>query len=132
MRDSERQELSRFVYQHLRERDFRDRLVASAPDGTKPIITVLPSDRTHDLLKNLAALGGAANVVLGVANGVLIFVMEQTGEAAQDDVHVLTADCTVGVLLARVMVDGDKGQYRFASPGDENGVGWAELVGLKS
>jgi hypothetical protein len=49
MSDPERRQLSRFVYEHLRHPDFRRRLEATVPDGTKPIKIVLPSDQVRDL-----------------------------------------------------------------------------------
>ena len=124
----DRASITRMVYSRLAtERDFRRRLTAAAPDGIHPIIVALPDQPVDYLLRDLASVGGAANVVIPALNGLVVLAMTQD---AADDAGVrsavprLRSDCTVGVLLTRLHVDlgGSPGEmsYRFVVTGPDS------------
>jgi len=132
MSDLNRANVTRFVYEQLRNRSFRSKLKVTSSEGATPIVVALPSDPTSTLLSELDAVGGAANVVLPVGDGVLIFGMHQADGDDTEDIPTLTERCTVGVFLARVVSDGGRGRYKFRGLGSDHESGRAELLGLAS
>jgi hypothetical protein len=126
-----RERVTRLVYDNLSDRAFRQCLTATAEDGSRPIIVVLPADPMLELVRKVEAAGGAGNIVMPKANGFVVVAVERD---AQDDkdAGLLTPDCTAGVFVARVLADGAGNSYRFAveGPGERRGTGRAELVAL--
>lgn len=117
MHDVDRATLTETVYRHLASRDFRKRLSATAPDGSRPIIVTLRDDLMRGLLEQLDGAGGAANVVVPAFNGFLVVSMI-TGSLTEyspdeSEVDELTADCTVGVFVERLGIDEGHAWYRF-------------------
>ncbi len=136
MDDVERAAITRLVYRRLTDPGFRDRLTAKASDGTRPIVVVLPGDSLERLLADVERLGGAANVVLPVLNGVVVIAMAASAnsDAIDPGVAQLTSDCTVGLFFARLRIDGDEAAYRFVMerPDHRRDAGSAEMVALTS
>lgn len=64
------------VYSRLATPQFRKRLTAKAPDGTHPILVVLPHEPIGALLDQMNTVSGAANVVVPLKGGLAIIAME--------------------------------------------------------
>lgn len=142
MPNVDRASMTRLIYRRLTDPDFRDRLSAVAPDGSLPIIVTLRDDPMTDLLHKVATAGGAANVVVPALNGFLVIDMEVGGSSASagpgSDTDKLTADCTVGVFVARLAVDNDAATYHLIMEPDDEATahdhagGRAKVVALGS
>lgn len=137
MRDVDRDSITRFVYSKLTDADFRGRLRALAPDGSRPLTIALRSDQVRLVLDDVLAKGGASNVVVPALNGIVVAAMQLDGGAPhQVDLRsALVADCTMGVLLARMSFDpgsGGSATYMFMYPraDAQQGSGQAEVVAL--
>lgn len=76
MANVNRSTLTRYVYQRLAEPDFRQRLTATSPDGSHPIIVALRGDPMAGLLQKLHKAGGAGNVVVPVLNGFVVLAIQ--------------------------------------------------------
>ncbi|HSH61280.1 MAG TPA: hypothetical protein VK988_16890 [Acidimicrobiales bacterium] len=132
MDDVDRSDVTEFVYQRLADPCFRERLTATASDGTRPILVALRDDPMSRLTADLDQLGGSGNVVMPMLNGFVVIAMRADhDDDCADEVHTLTRDCTVGVFVARLQADGDSAVYRFAIEGsDRREGGRAEVVAL--
>ena len=128
--DMDRAEITRSVYQRLADPRFRARLTATAPDGTRPILIALRTDPMSALLDQLDAVGRAASVVVPYLNGFFLLTMHEDADASDDAVQPLTADCTVGVFLARMLTEDQPTVYGFQRPNRSSETGTAELVAL--
>ena len=134
MPDQDRQTVLKSVYQRLRDPDFGQRFIVGA-DGTRPIFVALPSDAMGTVLDALDHNGGAGNVVVPVLNGYMVVRMTsaQTDDHGDDDCSAenLTSDCTVGVFIHRLWIDGNDACYRFVRPdGSSAESGRAGVVAL--
>lgn len=135
MADVDRAELLKAVYRKLADRQFRECLTAQAADGTHPITVALRDDLVVDLLTQITAAGGGSNVVVPALNGFVVIAMftdTPSVQAADPEAMQLKHDCTVGLLVARVMFDGVDGAdltYNLVGPGTPQ-RGRAELVAL--
>jgi hypothetical protein len=134
MADVDRQAVTKRVYRKLAEPSFRKRLTAVLPDGTRPIIVALPSDRVLGLIIDVARSGGAANVAMPMLNGFLVFTIhiepDSVGKTAPSG--RLSPECTVGLFVERLRIDGGTAVYHFAverSTGSRD-TGSAELVAV--
>jgi len=133
----DRDEITRFVYQRLLDRGFRDHLTAVGDDGGHPVIVALREDPMSRVIDHVEAAGGAGNVVVPFRNGLMVFCFTNAREVSDDepltDDHcqdVLTSDCTVGVFVARLHIE-SASVYRFTrGAGQPEGMGRAELVAV--
>ncbi len=138
MHDMDRAAINRMVFHKLSDRAFRQRLTAVAPDGTRPIVAALPSDQLSELIGPIVAVGGGANIVVPWLNGILaftLFVEHRPDDVPADvDVEGHLGDCTLGVFLARLLVDGGGGRFAYAvtftDVGGEPTQARAELVAV--
>jgi hypothetical protein len=136
MVDVDRDAVGRFVFGRLAsDAEFRARLTATAPDGSRPILVALPGDRMSSVLANLDAFGGAGNVVVPLYGGVVVLAMRNAAPrvvgAFEPSDRDITPDCTVGVFLQRVSGDADQSGYRFIFEHDgHTDAGTAELVAI--
>ncbi len=131
MDDVDRSDVTEFVYRRLADPCFRERLTATASDGTRPIVVALRDDPMSRLIADLDQLGGSGNVVMPMLNGFVVIAMRADDDDCAGEVHTLTPDCTVGVFCARLQADGDHAVYRFAIEGpDRRESGRAEVVAL--
>jgi len=118
--DGERGGLTALIARKMIEPEFTD-LLKRAPDGSIPVVPALRSDRIADALAEVEASGGVANLVVPVSNALMIVSLSRVPGDCDHGSHgpaVLSADETVGVLLARLIEDGgmEKGcTYRFAT-----------------
>lgn len=146
MLDVDRAAITKYVYKRLADAAFRDRLTATAPDGTRPIAVALREDPLNPLLKHIRRLGGACNVVVPMLNGIVVIAFDvsvtppgnaRKARSKADETPVLTTACTVGVFVERLRFDaGLSGETTYAfriqqdlAP-DEAVSGRAEVVAL--
>ncbi len=142
MPDMDRAAMTRLVYQRLARPEFRKRLSATAPDGTRPIIVVMRDDPVRTLIDQVRAVGGASNVVLPALNGIMVVAMEaELGSVSADarggiTPELLRDDSTVGVLFERLVLDmasgGPEVNYTFVleGPNERTEHGEAKVVAL--
>lgn len=138
MADMDRAATTRFVYERLARPGFRSRLTATAPDGTRPVIVTMREDPLGVLVDQVRTAGGAGNVVLPTLNGVVVLAVTTVeGDGAPDGgLPALRSDCTVGVLLARLGLDGllpEEGvvhDFTVVGPDSRTERGRAELIAL--
>jgi hypothetical protein len=126
------------VMERLGDPAFRKLLTAVAPNGDRPIIPALNSDLFKDVLQAVDVHGGVGNVCVPVKNG--YFVLSVTTNAAGEPgasgtafgAHPhLTAACTMGVLLARLVQDGNEGErFTYLVSDDSPETAQAELIGV--
>jgi len=119
MADVDRDAVVAAILGRLQESSFR-KLLAVAPDGTRPILPALLSDTFASVLKEAHVAGGIANLVVPVSNGYFVVQLRTSPAAAHEIASkpALRADCTVGVLLARLIQDGPENSYVVLSPCD--------------
>lgn len=133
--DDLREEILRSVHRRLPSREFADRLTLRGEDGMTPVVVVLSTDPVRRLLDEVLAMGGASNVVAHILDGLMIFAMETTTVPAKDSPpDQLSAECTVGVLLAHLIEQGGgKQTYTFRTRGETTcgSAAGASLVGAK-
>jgi len=135
----DRAAMTRLVYQRLADPGFRRLLHATAPDGTRPIIVVMPDDPILGLLHQVRAAGGSGNVVFPALNGVVVLTMEAASDATSTDIEgaegdvtpsPLRSDSTVGVFLERLRLDvafsGPAVSYEFIVEGTDERTERAE------
>jgi len=137
MASVDRAAITKFVYQRLADPSFRDCLTAKARDGSRPIIVALRDDPVRALLADVAAMGGTANVAIPALNGVVVLAVKpepvrHRASGSEPKPEYLTADCTVGVFLERLRLDGGEATYRFVVRGPDRKTkhGSAEVVAL--
>lgn len=142
MPDMDRAAMTRLVYQRLVNLEFRERLQATAPDGTRPIIVAMREDPIRALIEQVKAAGGSGNVVFPALNGIMVVTMEaELGSVSTDtrgDVTpaLLRDDSTVGVLFERLVLDmasmGPEVNYTFVleGPNARTERGEAKVVAL--
>lgn len=131
MADLRRDDLTRQVYARMVNADFRALLTAVAPDGSRPVVVALPSDLVRDVLPRVESLGGAANLVVPVRNGFMVVgIRSHPDITTRDESALLVDDCTVGLLLSRVMEDMDRGYELAYEFGDVKSHATADLAGL--
>lgn len=130
MADMDRDSLTEMVYRRLATPGFRQRLTATAPDGSRPVLVATRDELMSSILQRLAAMGGAGNVVVPHLNGLVVLAMEAEEPAGQVGKEQLTATCTVGVLVERMALTG-AGTYWFQFPdGPALHSAHAEVVAL--
>jgi len=120
MPDMQRDDVVSWVYRRLGDHDFTRQLTAKAPDGSRPVVVVMPEDTMPALGGQILAVGGAANVAVPFLNAVMVFALH--AEHGDDDIdpcdgNLLATDCTVGLLMARIGVDGGGMTYRYMADG---------------
>jgi hypothetical protein len=99
------------VAKRLIKPEFAALLTAVAPDGTKPVIPALLSDKLAEVNEQLEAAGGCGNVVIPFANSVAILVMKKApSRTRKHPPQVLHGDCTMGVFIARIAQDAPNGE----------------------
>lgn len=146
MRDVDRAAVTKYVYKRLADANFRDRLIAAAPDGTRPIAVALREDPLGSLLSHIDNLGGACNVVVPLLNGIVVVAFEisstppssaQKSRSKTGKTPMLTTACTVGVFIERLRLDAmDAGEATYAfrvegdKPSSEAVTGKAGVVAL--
>jgi hypothetical protein len=138
MRDMDRAELTKAVYNKLTESRFRERLTATAPDGSRPITVALREDSIRSLLERIELVGGSSNVVVPTLNGfVVISVVGESGRKRSTDQRpdVLNGHCTVGVFMERLRLDGPHGEavtylFEVKDRAQKTERGRAELVAV--
>ena len=134
MVDVDRSAITELVYRRLADPRFRERLTATAPDGTRPIVVALRDDPVRRVIAEVDALGGSGNVALPMLNGFVVFAVEgdEDAEEVDGEGHLITSECTVGVFFERLRMDGGQGAYRFVIEGPDHRreAGRAELVAL--
>lgn len=137
MLDMDRAKLTEMVYRRLSDPSFRRRLTATAPDGSHPVVVVTREDSVSFMLSRLDASGGTGNVVAPFLNGLVVLAMDATVPTPKggEEVPSLTTDCTVGVLVERMLMDmprGGSSVYQFIIKGGstEERRGHAEMVAL--
>src|SRR5688500_6561635 len=114
MHDMTREQLHKLVYQLLAEPLFQQRLTKVAADGTRPIVLALRGDRMTNVLAELEARGGCGTLVAPAQDGVVMLPMTRTAQSVgTGDSFQIAGNCTVGVFLERVAVEGP-GRYAFA------------------
>jgi len=133
-RAEQRAAVTHLIYERLADPAFQQTLIATDAEGNAPILVALPSDPVHRLLRDVARVGGSANVATPYRNGIIVYTVEAEPGAAggRGRSADLDAGCTVGVLLERLHLDGDEATYRFAValPDHTRGVGRAEVVAV--
>jgi hypothetical protein len=133
IRDVDRRWLRSYVLRRLADPSFCEGLTAVAPDGSRPVIVALRDDGMTDVLRELHARGGSGNLIVPHFNGYVIVAMTRlTG--APDEQHgsepvALTTECTVGLFVERLKMDGSE-LYYFVGETDSHDFGTAEVVGL--
>lgn len=128
-----RAELTRYVYRHLADSRFRERLTAADADGNRPVLVALPEDRVRRVVLDVLAAGGAANVAVPLLNGFVTFAVTLRSHSEEPASGVrLAADCTIGLFLERARIDGEHAIYRFFIEGvnERTESGSAELVAV--
>lgn len=134
MASMDREQVLRFVYRRLADPALRARLIVRDSEGTSPLLVALREDKMRDVLADLSAMGGAANLVVPLLNGVAILALSADEAVDRDEPSpgdLLAAECTVGVLLERLHMDGDEARYAFVM--HEQGShrhGQAELIAI--
>lgn len=128
----DRQAIMELAYRKLRDPAWRSRLTAHAPDGSRPIVFALADDPMQKVVKDADNVGGSANVVLPVLNGIAVFTIEDaTPEDLANGAPRITEECTVGLFFQRLVADGGHATYCLPSAGNEHSdSGRAELVAL--
>jgi len=135
MGDMDRTTLCRFVYRRLADPLFRERLTAAADDGSRPLIFCLPDDSLRLLVERVKGYGGAANVFVATAPGVLGIDFRASDEkAVPTRAPRLNEACTVGLFVERLRIDASgtgRSVYKFAVASDDSvDSGTAKVVAL--
>lgn len=142
MPDMDRAAMIWLVYQRLARPEFRERLSATAPDGTRPIIVAMRDDPIRTLIDQVKTVGGASNVVFPALNGIMVVAMEaELGSVSIDTrggitPELLRDDSTVGVIFERLVLDmasgGPEVNYTFVlkGPNERTEHGEAKVVAL--
>ena len=141
MPDMDRAAMTRLVYQRLANLEFRERLHATAPDGTRPIIVAMREDLIRTLIDQVRTVGGAGNVVFPALNGIVVVAMEAEFGSLSADTRGITPallrdDSTVGVIFERLVLDmtsgGPEVTYTFVleGPNERTEHGEAKVVAL--
>jgi len=129
-----REEVLRSVHRRLPDRAFAKKLTVRGDDGMTPVVVVLSTDPVAHLLDEVIAIGGSANVVANVLDGLIVFAMETAAAPCLDSPpDQLSTECTVGVLLAHLIEQGPVTQtYTFKTPGAQTcgSAAGASLVGV--
>lgn len=134
MDDVDRTEITRYVFDRLADPRWRQMMTVANKDGEKPVLVALRSDKVGRVLDNVMKAGGAANTVVPHLGGYVIITMEAANQSRPGKPKGnLSRDCTVGVLLEQLHLDGGGSTYSFST--DAKGTkaasaGRAELVGL--
>ena len=111
MSSSEREEIARAIAKRLIEPEFAALLTAVAPDGTKPVIPALVTDKLADVKEQLDAAGGTGNVVVPFANTIAILVMKRAPVRVRKHLPpVLDGESTMGLFIARIAQDAPNGE----------------------
>jgi hypothetical protein len=109
-------------------------LTAVTPDGEHPIIPALRSDLLGRVLSDVQAAGGAGNVVVPVANGYIVIALTTAPRSVgETTTHPpLRADCTIGLLVARLIQDGceDGKTHTYCLVSSGRKAARADLVGI--
>lgn len=111
-----RQAIISAVSRSLAHKDYADRFEAFGPNRERVILAALPDDLMSSLWSEVKAVGGSANVVVPLFEGLVCFAMTPTpaGRARQTAAtrssHI-NGECTVGVMLARLIEDGGSADY---------------------
>jgi hypothetical protein len=145
VRDLNRAQLTRLVYQHLTDPEFRSRVNAESAAGERPIVVALRDDVLGDLIDRIRHDGGSCNVVYPALNGFVVLAMTvgpatvlpvvDDEAAAVVQGPLLKGDCTLGVLFERLRLDIGASQemtYQVVGDGEAEKVeqGRAEVVAL--
>lgn len=128
-----RSDVQRHVYELLRRGDFRKKMKVRDADGSHPIVVAVPSDHAADVLDEVSAIGGRANLIVPLADGLAVCSVEMdspTGPSLRAAAESLAGDCTIGVFLARVVADGGEGRYGFVMDRPGQAHGTAALTGV--
>ena len=134
MANKERDDLLAEVLSRMGDPAFRNLLCAVAPDGSHPLIPAFKSDTLHGVLSDVQASGGAGNVVVPLANGFMIIAMSTSSRSVGETAThpPLDVNCTIGVLLARLVQDGrEDGEARtYCLVGTGAEAARADLAGI--
>jgi len=137
MGDMDRAAMTRLVYSRLANPLFRDRLVATAPDGSHPIKIAMPEDSMKALVRDIAHGEGAANVFVPLFNGLMGLVLTTSSSARMPSRRAaprLADDCTVGLFVQRLLTDHRPGAeapgYAFVLDDEQPRQGRAQLVAV--
>ena len=108
----DRDALTSEVLGRLADPSFARLLRATTADGARPIVVARREDAFADVLSEVDAAGGAGNLVVPLSQGYIIVTIAIGAASPKDrkghQPEHLTAQCTVGVLLARLLEDGDQ------------------------
>lgn len=131
MLDMDREALTEMVYRRLSNPSFRKRLTARAPDGSHPLVVATRDELVSSVLDRLQSTGGSGNVVAPMLNGLVVLAIHASSDDdAGDELPAsITTDCTLGVLIERMRLDGG-GLHRFVVEGPSPSLGQAEVVAL--
>ena len=77
-------------------------LTVARPDGTRPVVPALASDRVPDILHAVREAGGCANVVMADGPTLISFAIREDGEAHGPDDVPVHSDTTMGMFLTLV------------------------------
>jgi hypothetical protein len=134
--EDERDQVSSSILKRLTDPAFRKLLTATTPSGEHPVIPALRSDLLGRVLSDVQASGGAGNVVVPIANGYMVIALttppRTVGETTTH--RPIKADCTIGLLIARLIDDGceDGEMLTYCLVGSGPKAARADLVGLAS
>lgn len=120
------------ILDHLLDPGFRRQLTAGS-DKSYSIVPALLSDRFSSVLDDVQAVGGSGNLIVPVANGYAIIglVVSRVTEATVASSPALNTECTIGVLLARLIQDSEEGDGSYVVYLKTDGeTARAELAGL--
>jgi len=140
MADDRHKDIAREALGRLAERSFRNKLTAIAPDLSRPVIPALRDDPFYRVVEQVNRSGGAGNVVVPFASGLVILALHVTHVSRDEanDHPLLSADVTVGLVLTRFLQDVDEGAsmvyampYACSHGGDDDAeLASAELSGI--
>lgn len=118
-------DLLRLVHQQLVNRDFAKRFAPMTESGERTIVVALREDTIFDLCTRVHDIGGAANVVVPMFDGLIVFNMKSSSLAGLSDLTdgpaAVDGDATVGVIIQRLMDDGGEATYRVCRTATEVG-----------
>lgn len=116
-----RDQLRSLVLRQLVHRDFAKRFEANA--GRAQIVAALPEDNLDWLHAEVGKMGGTANVVTPVLDGLIVFSMQTTrhGSGEHSERPKLDGKCTVGLLVQRLIVDNGGGDYCVVTSNSDTG-----------
>lgn len=126
MADMSRDELLRQVRKNLVDRDFAARFTPMTEDGHRPIVAALLEDTIDELCAQVRAAGGAANVVVRMFDGLIVFnLVTHSNErpAPRGEKSSITSTATVGVILQQLAQDGGEMTYKVCTPSASGGTG---------